>query len=149
MSLQELVTSERTDKNTLHSYLDLYDGLFRSKKDSAKNILEIGILNGGSIQLWKRYFPNAMIYGVDLLHINDIWDELKHNGGITLFTSTDAYSPEFVTNKFYNNNIKLDIVIDDGPHTLESMIKCIELYSNVLSDDLFFTLLLFFDFISC
>lgn len=51
MSLLEIVNNSKTDKNTLHSYLDLYQKLLVKKEDTAKNILEIGILDGGSIKL--------------------------------------------------------------------------------------------------
>ena len=40
----------------LHSYLDLYQKLLVKKKDTAKNILEIGILDGGSIKNLDTYF---------------------------------------------------------------------------------------------
>ena len=44
MSLEDLVDNTRTDKNTIHSYLPLYQDLLVNKKESAKNVLEIGIL---------------------------------------------------------------------------------------------------------
>ena len=77
-----LVDNERTDKNTLHSYLDLYENLFADKKESAKHILEIGIANGGSIKLWKDYFTNATIHGIDIINNNKKWDDIitDHNG---------------------------------------------------------------------
>jgi len=43
MSLQELVDNSITDKNSTHSYLPLYQKLLTSKKETAKNVLEIGI----------------------------------------------------------------------------------------------------------
>ena len=43
MSLLDFVDNTRTDKNTSHSYLDLYTKLLMHKKDTAKYILEIGI----------------------------------------------------------------------------------------------------------
>jgi hypothetical protein len=51
MSLEELVNNNRTDKNTTHSYLDLYNSLLESKKESARRVLEIGMWDGGSIKL--------------------------------------------------------------------------------------------------
>jgi hypothetical protein len=61
-----LVDNSRTDKNTVHSYLPLYESLLSGKRDSASHILEIGIYYGGSIKLWHDYFPNAMVYGLDI-----------------------------------------------------------------------------------
>ena len=38
MSLQEIVDNSRTDKNTVHSYLPLYQKLLINKKETAKNL---------------------------------------------------------------------------------------------------------------
>ena len=46
MSLEEIVDNSRTDKNTVHSYLPLYQKLLISKKETAKNVLEVGIYAG-------------------------------------------------------------------------------------------------------
>jgi len=51
MSLEEIVDNSKTDKNTTHSYLPLYQKLLISKKETAKNVLEVGICHGGSIKL--------------------------------------------------------------------------------------------------
>ena len=68
MSLISLVDNSRTDKNTVHAYLDLYQKLLENKKNSAKNILEVGIGGGGSIQLWYDFFLNANIYFIFDIH---------------------------------------------------------------------------------
>jgi len=136
MSLEEIVDNSRTDKNTIHSYLPLYQTLLISKKESAKNVLEVGIDRaGGSIKLWNDFFTNANIYGLDTLSMNDIWDELKHKKNIILHTSSNAYNNEFFINNFLNKNIKFDILLDDGAHTLETMIIFIHLYSQIMTDD--------------
>ena len=132
MSLKKLIDNSRSDKNTVHSYLDLYEKLLFSKKLTAKNILEIGICEGGSIKLWYDYFINATIYGLDIRKIKDVWSELKNKKRIKI-GCFDAYNDDFVNKNF--NNIKFDMILDDGPHTLESMQKCIKLYSPLLADD--------------
>ena len=43
MFLKDIVDNYRSDKNTVHSYLPLYETLMINKKETAKNILEIGI----------------------------------------------------------------------------------------------------------
>jgi hypothetical protein len=142
MSLSEIVDNSRTDKNTIHSYLELYQKLLVSKKDTAKNVLEIGIgdgsqgiTNGGSIKLWHDYFTNASIYALDIQSTDKIWTGLKNNDRIILHTSVNAYDKEFVTSEFVKNNIKFDMMLDDGPHTLESMKQFIKLYSPLLADN--------------
>jgi hypothetical protein len=142
MRLYELNNS-RTDKNTTHSYLELYEKLLCDKKVTAKNVLEIGIGpanfhasgNGGSIKMWHEYFINATVFALDIIHENDVWNEIKNKSRIKLLTSCDAYNETFFKNTFLNKNIKFDMILDDGPHTLESMKTCIKLYSQILTDD--------------
>lgn len=136
MSLIDIVDNLRTDKNTTHAYLPLYDVLLESKKNSATNILEIGIAqSGGSIKLWNDYFQNAQIYGIDIIPSDMVWQHLYSLSRVKLYTSTNGYSKEFVDSTFKNLGIKFDMVIDDGPHTLESMISFIKLFSPLLKDD--------------
>jgi SAM-dependent methyltransferase len=140
MKLLDLVDNNETDKNTSHSYLELYENLLSSKRESAKNVLEIGIgsgkdKNGGSIKLWKDYFENAKIFGLDILGKERVLDELLNDERVILFTSSDAYNEDFFTSNILNSNVKFDFLLDDGPHTLESMKIFIRLYSQVLLDD--------------
>ena len=140
MSLQEIVNNSKTDKNTTHSYLELYQKLLISKKETAKNVLEVGIgdfgeKNGGSIKLWRNFFTNATIYALDILPIDRVMDELLNDDRVILYTSSNAYDNEFFTTHFLNKNIKCDFMLDDGPHTLESMKQFIKLYSQIMTDD--------------
>ena len=139
-TLLDLIDSSRTDKNTIHSYLHLYEKKFHDKKYKAKNVLEIGIgpyknSNGGSIKLWHDYFVNANVYALDILHTDDVWDGIKCNDRIKLITSTDAYNEEFFNNHFLYKNMKFDVLLDDGPHTIESMKQFITLYTKVMAED--------------
>ena len=127
-----------TDKNTTHSYYDLYNKLFNPIRQNAKNILEVGIgdfgeKNGGSILLWHMYFKNALIHGVDILSENRVYDVILRNNRIKTYLNSDAYNINFVQ-KFKEQGILFDLIVDDGPHTFESQCKFIELYSDLLSD---------------
>jgi cephalosporin hydroxylase len=135
MSLEEIVDNSRTDKDTVHSYLPLYQKLLINKKETAKNVLEIGIYHGGSIKLWNDFFTNATVYGLDIIHMNDVWEGIKNKEKIILHTSTDAYNNDFFTTHLLNKNIKFDFMLDDGPHTLESMKQFIKLYSQIMTAD--------------
>jgi len=134
-SLLDLVDNTKTDKNTVHSYLPLYQSLLSSKRDTARNVLEIGIYTGGSIKLWSEFFTNATVYGVDVRAESYIWDEIKNKENIRLLTETDAYDQNVVKTHFLEKNIKFDFILDDGPHSLESQRKCIQLYLPMLAED--------------
>ena len=69
------------------------------------------------------------------MNIDNIWDDIKNINNIKLYSSYDAYNPIIFNNVFLKSNIKFDVLLDDGPHTLESMILFIQLYSQIMTDD--------------
>jgi hypothetical protein len=114
------------DKGTNHSYIEYYYDLeFSNKQTQNLNILEIGIWEGGSLKLWKNWFVNANIVGID--DNSGIFGNLRNSQfdqipGVNIIWD-DAYSDR-VVNKFNNNYF--DYIIDDGPHTFESHKLCIK-----------------------
>jgi SAM-dependent methyltransferase len=114
--IYDMAASADTDKGTLHSYLDVYAALFGGRRFAVRNVLEVGVNTGGSIVLWERFFPNARIFGLDVT-----LDRLRHtvDGSRTKLLVKDAYTPEVVAEL---SDTAFDIIIDDGPHTLESML---------------------------
>lgn len=137
MNLVQL-DNQHTDKNTLHSYLPLYNTLLQPIKDSSRNVLEVGIgdfkeKNGGSLLLWTNYFTNATTYGIDILPPNRVLDEVINNSSIKLYCNSNAYDENFIHKNL--SDIKFDFLLDDGPHTLESQEKFIELYSPLLAEN--------------
>lgn len=127
-----------TDKNTTHSYFPLYEKLLNPIHKYANHVLEIGIgdfrpKNGGSVMMWADFFETAQIYAVDILPKERVYDELFTNQRINAYCESDAYDHEFAKKQFIDKNIKFDFVLDDGPHSLESMKSCIELYHNLLT----------------
>lgn len=134
-TLVDLADNSRTDKNTTHSYLPLYDTLFSRLREKAVNVLEVGIQTGGSIKLWRDYFQNATVYGLDIMPKSNLWSVIANDSRIKLFTSTDAYNTDFFNNTFLSPGMKFDMMLDDGPHTLDSMKAFIQMYSHLLTDD--------------
>ena len=112
-----------TDKNSYHSYIEnFYEKEFEPYKESKIDLLEIGIETGGSLKLWKEYFLNSKsIVGVDISN-EKIDPRYRNIDGVTMYFD-DAYDKKF-SKKFE----QFDIIIDDGPHTLGSQLKSIELY---------------------
>jgi SAM-dependent methyltransferase len=109
-----------------HPYTLFYDSLFRSKKDEPLNIAEIGIYLGGSIRMWKEYFPNSSIYGFD--NNNDLIARFTQNHAdlgipISFMDVTDEISVQTALN---NLNIMYDIFIEDSTNTLDDQIRVIE-----------------------
>ena len=128
-SLDKIVDNRLTDKNTCHIYLETYEKLMKDKCLSCKNILEIGIATGGSMKLWNDYFVNANIYGIDINEPHSFLKEFKR----VIPLKMDAYSQESI-DYFLKQNIEFDFIIDDGPHSFESMIYFIQNYTKLLAN---------------
>ncbi|NDD53015.1 class I SAM-dependent methyltransferase [bacterium] len=111
----------RTDKYDLGYIDEFYDNLFERRRNNAKNILEIGVQYGKSILLWRDYFTEATITGVDVSPCSAIENQKRI---IPMYA--DAYNFNFV-NSIPDDHY--DVVIDDGPHTLDSMIFFLKNYS--------------------
>jgi hypothetical protein len=47
-------------------YPEIYDKHFSKYRELSINFLEIGVLNGGSLQIWEKYFPKAKIFAIDI-----------------------------------------------------------------------------------
>jgi hypothetical protein len=125
-----VVTNNFTDKNTCHSYLEPYENLLKDKQLTCKNVLEIGIQHGGSMKLWNDYFVNATIYGIDIDEGPNFLKEFNRVNCLKI----DAYSQQSI-DYFINKNVAFDLIIDDGPHTLESMIYFIINYIQLLNSN--------------
>jgi len=118
--------SPKSDKGTEHDYINgYYDAEFSPRKYSSIRLMEIGVLNGESINLWQKYFEDAFeIIGVDINITNQAIATVNTTDEVIL-DKADAYSDEYVK-KILNDFF--DYIIDDGPHTLESQIYFIENY---------------------
>jgi hypothetical protein len=136
IKIKDFIDNKLTNKNTLHSYVNVYEDMFDSLRYTAKNILEIGIAPGGSIMVWRNYFINAHIYGIDSCNLADIHNEsIKNDYHITLFPNTNGYNDHFIRDNFTNKNIKFDMIMDDASHTLEDIIYFLIKYLPLLSDN--------------
>lgn len=130
MDLRILIDNSRTDKDTLHSYLETYEKLFKDKRLTSTEIMEVGVSNGGSIKLWNDYFLNASIYGLDIMDMRDSIQDIKDYPRIKLFLNTNAYNINP-----HSFNKKFDIIIDDGDHQLSNQIIFIKNYLPILEKD--------------
>lgn len=119
--------SGKTDKSYAHQYIHVYEALFEPIRETTKLVLELGIFDGGSLLMWRDYFHNAQIFGMD---INDHCPEVHNTERITpIFT--DAYHSSGVD--AISSYGKFDVIVDDGPHSLESQCFAVANYSHILS----------------
>jgi len=81
-------------------------------------ILEIGVSQGGSLQMWKRFFgPYCTIIGID---INE--RHKKHEEDRIHIRIGDQSDIKFLDSIIEEFGVP-DIVIDDGSHVMEHVTK--------------------------
>ncbi len=103
------------------SYFPVYDHLFCPYIGKEITFVEIGILGGGSLFMWREFFgQNARIIGIDLNPEAKRWE--KEGFEIYIGSQSDPKFWEYFKNEVGN----IDIVLDDGGHTFEQQIITIE-----------------------
>lgn len=119
--------------NTGHCYLNEYDKIFERFRNESVNLLEIGLAVGGSLLLWKKYFKYAKnIVGIDIdtsrvgvyeYFPDETLSKLGINKTISPYNVFDWNKDIKIVQtdiKLYKDSmlddIKFDIIIDDGSH---------------------------------
>ncbi len=128
LTLNQICSIYATDKNNYHSYIDgMYENLLKNHRSSALNVLEIGVDNGASIMMWREYFDMANIVSIDIKECIQLQnrERIRH-------IAADAYSHDTI-NLF--DDKMFDIIIDDGDHSLPSMIFVVKEYTKKLKDN--------------
>jgi len=121
-----------TDKATDHSYDTYYNDVFKNYIDKDITLMEIGIQYGGSALLWNDFFPKANMVFIDNVNIVDpkIWELMDKNR--YEYIISDAFNNEIIEKLKGGYVDGFDIIIEDGPHTLESQKFAIKNYSKLL-----------------
>jgi len=138
-SLTELLTAyERvnnvagTDKNTTHSYAELYEALFASRRDSARAVLELGVYSGASVAVWAEYFASAAVVGADitLAHVRFGADHPRIR-----LVKTDATVPAAIADvaaaaaELGVPGVQgYDVILDDASHDPKHQVASAELF---------------------
>ena len=121
------------DKRLIHKwnhYFEVYDRHFSKYRNKDIVILEIGVSHGGSLQMWKDYFGDrAKIYGID---INPQCKEFEEEN-IKIFIGSQS-------DRNFLREVKaqippIDILIDDGGHTMVQQIVSYEELFNYVKED--------------
>ena len=105
------LTDYDTDKVTSR-YLEMYDPFFEHLLDKNVILLELGIYKGGSLQLWRDYFPHGTIVGIDINLPNDFIPGERisiYKGSQADINFLTSLSNESAPNGY-------DIIIDDASH---------------------------------
>ena len=139
-NLTELAKRYGTDKWGNHRYTPHYQRHFQQWRDRELNLLEIGIggyaregHGGASLRMWKAYFPNAQIFGLDIEDKSFVdEDRIRTFQG----SQTDA----IVLKDIVAEAGEIDIVIDDGSHRPADIIATFNILFPLLADRGFYVI---------
>ncbi len=125
----------RTDKWGDHRYTPHYQRHLARFRDRPMSLLEIGIGGyaragdgGGSLRMWKHFFPLADIYGLD---VED--KSFVEEPRIRAFRG-DQSDPELL-HRIVAEIGRPNVIIDDGSHRPEHVIATFETLFPLLADD--------------
>lgn len=121
-----------------HNYTPVYYEKFRDMRNSVKKVLEIGIgtkksmppkvrklknyVVGASLYMWRDFFPNATIYGIDVL------PECMVKGDRIETFLVDQGNKNQLEDLIKKIGSDIDLVIDDGSHkALHQVFTCVVL----------------------
>lgn len=124
---------EKNDKrliNKYQHYFDVYDRHFSKYKGQEITIVEVGVFQGGSLQMWRSYFgPKAKIWGIDIDPRCKLLEE--QNTKIIIGSQED----ETFLESIYDITGPIDILIDDGGHTQKQQIETFKILFDKIKND--------------
>lgn len=133
--LSRLAVRFKTDKWGGHRYTQHYHRHLKHLRNQPLNLLEIGIggyaregRGGNSLRMWRQYFPQGEIYGLD------IEDKSFVEGPRIHVFQGDQSDPELL-HRIADEMGRMDVVIDDGSHRPEHVIATFRVLFPLLADD--------------
>ena len=144
--LDKLSKNHKTFK---HNYLDFLEFYFHSRyqREAVKNILEVGIgtnfldmpstmgkgaTPGASLRMWREFFPNAKVFGVD------IDERILFQEDRIITDKVDQNSSEEIKKFKLKHKLKQEsfqLIIDDGHHIFSHNLTFFENTVDLLSPD--------------
>lgn len=106
-------------------YFDIYERHLARFRGKSPVMLEIGVMGGGSLAMWKEYFgPGTRIIGLD------INPECKAHEAQDIEVFIGSQDDPALIDAIFAKYPEVDIVLDDGSHIMKHMIASFELIYN-------------------
>ena len=113
-----------------HHYFDIYERHFSKFRGKNPVIVEIGVQNGGSIEMWNDYFKGeCTIYGIDIDPACSRFEKEFPNVKIFIGDQSNSDFLNFIKTQVPS----IDILIDDGSHFSPHIIKTFEAIYPIIS----------------
>jgi demethylmacrocin O-methyltransferase len=133
--LNKLALIYGSDKWGGHFYTTHYHEHFHKLRNKKLRILEIGVggyesphFGGESLRMWKRYFPQSMIYSIDIYDKSALQEKR-----IRIFQGDQAN--EAFLRKICEEAGPFDIIIDDGSHIVSHVLTSFKTLFPLMKED--------------
>lgn len=113
-----------TDKYWVHNYTPYYDFHLRDKRSKHIRILELGVKEGMSLDLWRSSFPKAHIVGIDQVPLKQRKDIIKKSRIETV--NIDIYKEGALDEVCKKYEGGFHVIIDDALHRPHAQAYCIK-----------------------
>ena len=126
-NLRDIFKELKTPSLKVDTYFANYEELLSKYRNSQPTVVEVGVLLGGSLHMWKKYFgEGCRIIGVDANP-----EALKHHkDGIEIYILNQEDGNEW--GEFFRSVGMIDVLIDDGGHTsFGQIVTCINGSKNI------------------
>lgn len=120
-TLSEISKKYPTDKDFTHNYYNsVYENVFKDIRENVNLLCEIGIggfwkevgwVPGNSLKVWRDYFPNAKVLGLDI-NLHEINDSER------IFLEWLDQSKRDLVIEYSKKLENYDVIIDDGSHNV-------------------------------
>lgn len=115
--LTQLAKKYGADKAGKHHYTDFYSQIIGDPM-LVRKIVEIGTGEGASLKMWKDFFTNAHIYGVDI-DPTRVKEEIER----TTILQCDQSNKDELIALVNKTGTDVDFWIDDGSHKPEDQVQ--------------------------
>tara|TARA_B110000967_G_C18769794_1_gene502439 strand:- start:245 stop:1021 length:777 start_codon:yes stop_codon:yes gene_type:complete len=133
------------DRMYFNDYGKIYSkyllNLIKKNHNKKITLVEVGILKGTGLAMWSEIFPNAKIIGLDI-DLDHTKNNIKNLKSLGAFKKSD---PElYVFDQFKDgedeirkllNHREIDVIIDDGFHSDETILNTFHAIKPFLSDN--------------
>lgn len=126
-TLDIIANSCATDKSSImHNYAVKYEKYLPFQRYENLKILEIGVLRGESLRMWKNYYYRSHIIGIDILPECKQYEEDRII--VEIGSQIDGEFLDYLCQKYGS----FDMILDDGSHMNEHQIYSFEQLFGVI-----------------
>jgi hypothetical protein len=132
-TVDEIFLRYNTDKNQrFHNYSRQYEKLFSDFRDKPIRYLELGVFKGESLKAMRDVLGSAKcIVGVDIDSNSKQYENIDSNIFVEIGNTNDKDFIDKINQKYG----PFDIVLDDGSHRNDDVIKSFEMLFPLLNDN--------------